>query len=116
MSLKCLFGHKWNDDKCEKCGKIRGKDMRITIEVERMAMFIGGTVLHLYLNGKNVGKMKPSDMKTTIYSKVENNSFHAYIPEKNFHGASFSFKVPKGSHVRLNIMAGVVMSMDTLDD
>ena len=26
MSLKCLFGHKWNGCKCEKCGKIRDEE------------------------------------------------------------------------------------------
>jgi ssDNA-binding Zn-finger/Zn-ribbon topoisomerase 1 len=25
MNLKCLFGHKWNDKKCEVCGKMRSK-------------------------------------------------------------------------------------------
>lgn len=26
MSLKCLFGHKWNGCKCEKCGEERDKE------------------------------------------------------------------------------------------
>jgi hypothetical protein len=90
--------------------------MRITIEVQRTSIFVGGTILHLYLNGKKAGEMMPYDKGATIYTTVEKNTYHAYIPEKKFHAAPFSFEVPLGSHVQLNIMAGIVMSMDKLDD
>jgi hypothetical protein len=32
MNLKCLFGHKWNGCKCEKCGETRDKEHNYVAE------------------------------------------------------------------------------------
>jgi hypothetical protein len=37
--MTCFFGHKWNNDKCEKCGKIRGK-----AQIEKVRNEISDTV------------------------------------------------------------------------
>ena len=54
MNSKCLFGHKWNGCKCERCGKLQGTYAAIASAIEKLRF-----------------TMKDSDRKALIKKCVE---------------------------------------------
>jgi hypothetical protein len=101
MSLKCLFGHKWNGCKCERCGKINPNAFYLTV-INKYTAF-GGVFAEGYME---YGQLSVGD-SVYVYNekgrlKFENMRVSAINNESGISTKTVKMGEGKYAAIRLN--------------